>query len=61
MVQINLRSSFMKSQFVVSLFVQNIIYSRVNDDHKKNPIFINPTTNILFAGTNQYGKNMKTF
>ena len=57
----HMRYTISQMRYIVSLLVQGIIYSRVNDDHKKKPIFINPTTNILFAGTNQCGKNMKTF
>ena len=57
----HMRYTISQMRYNVSLFPQNIIYSRVNDDHKKKPIFINPTTSILFAGTNQCGKKMKTF
>ena len=36
----HMRYTISQMRNIVSLFVQNIIYSRVNDDHKKKPIFI---------------------
>ena len=36
----HMRYTISQMRYIVILFVQNIIYSRVNDDHKKKPIFI---------------------